>query len=366
MDILYVVTKSGMGGASRYVYDVALEAAKHHTVRVAAGGNGALFEKLKTAGIETISIPYLERDIALIKEIKVFFFLIDFLVKQTPDVVHLNSPKIGGLGALAARIAGVKKIIYTAHGWPFYEDRSAAQKTLIKFASWITVVLSTKTIAVSTKDAHAFDTWLFTAHKIVHIPNGIRPSRDFSKQAKERLKEKIPELGKYIVGSVAELHKNKGITYLIQAANRVPEATFVVIGEGEERKHLEQLIQKNNLSDRFHLLGYVSEAHTLMSAFNVFVLSSEKEGLPFVLLEAGIQKIPVVATYVGGISDLIEDKKSGLLVEPKNPVALARAIQTILNEPTIGVTYAENLKKNIIETRHTFEKMFGETTALYN
>ncbi len=361
--VLFVVTKSGLGGASRAVRELAEAVASTADVTVAAGGSGELFEALKKNNIRTISIPDLARDISLVKEIRSFLFFVKLFKTEAPDVVHLHSPKAGGLGALVARIVGVKKIIYTAHGWAFFEDRPWWQKILIRLFSYVTVLLSTTTIAVSKKDAMAFNGWPFTKNKIVHISNGVSVSTSLScGKAREKLGLKADA---FVVGTIAELHKNKGLSHLIEAAEKVPNAIFVIIGEGEERKRLQLAIAAHRLENRITLTGYIPEAHALIPAFDIFVLPSVKEGLPYVLLEAGARGTPVVATSVGGIPEIIEHEKTGCLVEPKNPAALAGALTRFIEDESLRTQLGTALKQKI-QQNFSLETTIQKTRALYS
>jgi len=165
--ILYIITKSNWGGAQRYVFDMATNIAKNgYETIVAFGGDGILKKKLENAGIRTISVLNLERDINIFSELKVFFNLLKILKQELPDIVHLNSSKIGGLGAFSVRIHNIlhnnkilkikksnknkarTKIIFTAHGWVHKEDRNIISKNIIKFLSWLTVLFSHKIITV--------------------------------------------------------------------------------------------------------------------------------------------------------------------------------------------------------------------------
>lgn len=361
--VLFVVTKSGLGGASRGVLELAEECAGTMDVTVAAGGNGELFQMLAQKGIRTISIPTLARDISLVKEIKTLFYFVDLFKSEKPDVVHLHSPKAGGLGALAARIVGIKKIIYTAHGWAFFEDVPWWNKMFRRLFSYITVFLAHTTIAVSKKDAHAFDKWPFIKNKITYIPNGVTlPSPAFP-HAEARAALNLPQ-DAFIIGTIAELHKNKGLSYLIEAAEKVPNATFVVVGEGEERKRLLLAIAAHRIEDRFILQGYIPDAHLYIRAFDIFVLPSIKEGLPYVLLEAGAAEVPVVATDIGGIPDLIEHEKTGLLVPPKDSGALAEALARLKSDASLRASLSSALKQKI-EREFSFDLMLKKTTTLY-
>ena len=141
--ILYAVTKSNFGGAQRYVFELA-EAAKNknYEVHVACGGSGQLIQKLNGIHIPVHPLDYAKRDVDIVNEVKTLYALYKIIKKIQPDVVHLNSPKLGGLGSVVARIAGVSRIIYTNHGWPFMEERPLWQTVLIKFFSWSSIMYS--------------------------------------------------------------------------------------------------------------------------------------------------------------------------------------------------------------------------------
>ncbi len=130
--ILLVVTKGNWGGAQRYVYDLATELPVDQFEPVVVAGAGhALPTRLAAAGIRTIALPKLERDINWRQEAATLAALVKIFWRERPSVVHLNSSKIGGLGALAARLALVPRIIFTAHGWPFHEARPGLNLRLV-------------------------------------------------------------------------------------------------------------------------------------------------------------------------------------------------------------------------------------------
>ena len=190
MKILYVITKSNWGGAQKYVFDLAT-AMKNggNSVSVAFGGSGVLSERLKEKEISTIEIKNLGRDVDIIKEFYVFRDLYKIFKKEKPEILHLNSSKIGALGVLVGRLAGIKKIIYTAHGFPFREERPLWQVVLIKFISWLTIILSHETICVSQKDFDDVEDWLFVKGKLKVVHNGIK-IKDINQEEKVKDKTK--------------------------------------------------------------------------------------------------------------------------------------------------------------------------------
>ncbi len=191
--ILFFITKSNFGGAQRYVYDLATNLPKNQfEIKVASGGNGSLKEKLNRKNIQTIEINYLERSISVFRDIRVFFKIIKILREEKPDIIHLNSSKIGGLGSLAGRICGVNRIVFTAHGWAFNEDRPYFAKIILKFLYLLTFWFSHSIIAVSDITFKQISNFPFNKQKVSIIHNGIDEINFKSKgESREKIIEKI-------------------------------------------------------------------------------------------------------------------------------------------------------------------------------
>ena len=126
--LVFIITKSNWGGAQRYVFDLCVAMREKFLVKVILGGDGPLAEKLNGDGIEVITIAELGRDVNIIKDFRSGWKIFRALIKIKPDIVHLNSSKIGGVGSLAARLVFVPRIIFTSHGWALNEDRSLFKK----------------------------------------------------------------------------------------------------------------------------------------------------------------------------------------------------------------------------------------------
>jgi len=371
--ILYVITKSNFGGAQRYVYDMATSLPKdEHDVLVACGGRGDLCAKLNTAGIKTITIPHLTRNVRMFNDLRVFHSLLKIYRQERPDIVHLNSTKIGGLGAVAGRFAGVPKILFTAHGWVYKEDRRWVLKKITYFLSWVTVLFSHNTVVVSQND-YDLAPRLWVTNKIKKVYNGIDA---FTPEEKERARDillkKISSdtLSKNTIwlGSISELHKNKGLVYAINAirelVKRGHDIVFFIIGEGDERKMLEQSIKENKIEKKVFLVGNIPNASLTLSAFDIFTLTSIKEGLPYTILEAGNVALPTVASHTGGIPEIVEDMESGMLVMPKDEKGLVVALEHLIKNKKKRFELGKSLKKQV--TRYfTKDKMIKETFGMY-
>lgn len=378
--ILYVITKSNLGGAQRYVHDLATAYADQYDVAVALGPSAQLNDtetlttKLAATGIRTIEIPALQREISIRKEIAAFRALLRTIRAEQPDVLHLNSSKVGGLGAFAGRLARVPRIIFTAHGWEFNNrDRGMFARSVFLFLSWLTILLSHATITVSDAMRAQIRHLPFTERRTTVIRNGILVPTSVSRDtARTHLQTYAPDLSArmdtYWFGMIAELHPVKGIDVAIDAfaacTETHPDTTLVVCGAGEARTALAQCITERGLDDRVFLLGHVADAAAYLPAFDAFLFPSRSEGLGYALLEAGAAARPVIASDVGGIPEVITDGETGRLVAPGDTAALADALNTFAAAPERAQALGDALAARV-QTVFTLERMVRDTDAIY-
>lgn len=366
--ILYVITKANWGGAQRYVYDLAHAAKERgYDVAVAYGEFGSLVERLREIGIRTIFVPGLGRNIRPWKDLSAYRALRRLFKKENPDVVHLNSSKAGYLGALAARVVGIRRVIFTAHGWAFTEPRNAAARRFLKWLQYQTALLSTKVIAVSEYVLHAADGWKLPHGRITLIRLGIREPSYLSREAARAALSKIDRSlenskNDLWVGTIAELHRNKGIDTGIDGWQRdaLPNAQWIVMGGGEEKATLTQLAKS---SDTIHLLDFVPDAARYLKAFDLFLLPSRTEALGYVVLEAGMAGVPVLASNVGGIPEAT-GYSADELFEPGNSDSLQHMLHAHLQDPKNLKETGERLSQHV-RTVFSFDRMVRETFELY-
>jgi glycosyltransferase involved in cell wall biosynthesis len=372
--VLYVVTKSNFGGAQRYVFDLATSLPPDtYEPIVACGGNGPLVTKLNEAGVRVIPILNFERDINLKKELGAAHELYRIIKKERPDIVHLNSSKAGGTGALIARLLRVPTIIFTAHGWPFFEDRSFLWKLIVWKLSTLTALLSHHIIHVSEHDyMKCHIPWIKNKSSIIH--NAVP---DFPLLPRESAQAYITSLthkeytGEPWIITIGEYTKNKNLLAAIKAVASVKERThkdltYVLIGsDGEERPHLEAYIRDHHLQNTVFLVGFVTDARNYLSAFDICMLPSKKEGLPYVLLEAGKARLPCIATRVGGVPEIVTHREHGLIVPPNDARALDEALLTLVTTPDLRVAYGRALRKHI-DDKFSLPLLLERTFTLYD
>lgn len=366
--LLIVITKSNFGGAQRYVFDLARSLKDRYDVVVACGtgqgGNGLLVEKLTVAGVRVAVIPSLGRDMNLWKDFLSLISLIKIVRAEKPDIVHLNSAKAAGLGAVASLFSKKTKRVFTAHAWAFNEDRNTVSKGLITFFHWLTIMLAQKTIAVSAGVKRQVEHLPKVADRIQVVHLGLDKPIFYGKK-NARLVLNIPEKA-FSIGTIAELHKVKGLEYALEALKSVPfPFVYTIVGSGDLKPRLESIIASHpKLKESVKLAGFVPDAAALLPAFDVFLLPSLSEAFGYVLLESGFAGTPVIATAVGGIPEIVEDMKSGILIHPKHPKEIAQALQFARDKAPVMKQLGAELNRKVL-AQFSVAKMVAETETVY-
>lgn len=375
--ILYLITKGNFGGAQRYVFDLATNLGNLYEVTVAMGQGDILNKKLEEKGVRTITIKTLGRNFNIISDIATFWHIIRIIRQERPDIIHLNSSKAGALGALAVRtICTINRIlkkkycprsIFTGHGWAFNEERTILAKGVIGLLHWATIMLSHKTIAVSDMVKSQISIFPFVEEKIIRIYNGIIPPPFLDKETARKELSKKTDILQWI-GTISELHRNKGIDFIIRAFASIskdfPKSELFIIGEGEERHKLERMIRSFSLETRIHLLGFKQDASKYLKAFDIFTLTSRTEAFPYAPLEAGCASLPIIASRVGGIPEIISNKENGILVEKGNVFDIEYSLRELLQNQQKGILWGERLKETVIND-FSLERMVSQTKSLY-
>lgn len=245
---------------------------------------------------------------------------------------HLNGPLACKDGLIAAALAGVPAVVATAQlfvNLPLSRFRYVQQRFVATRVD--------RYIAVSHEVAARLgQIFRIPARKITVVHNGI-PLSSFNRPANAALRTALTgSTARPIVLTAARLAEQKGLCYLLKAAALVPEAIFVLAGEGPERANLEAQVGELGLNKRVLFLGYRQDVPDLLACCDLFVLPSLFEGLPLSILEAMAANKPVVASAVGGNDEAIVHGETGLLVPPADPTALAAAIQTVLSDSGLG------------------------------
>ncbi len=375
--VLFVITKGNFGGAQRYVFDLATNLPQDQFETVVACGQGEeLPSKLRESGIAVIKIDNLAREIKTISEFKVCKELTQIIKQQRPDIVHLNSSKIGAIGAVATWLVKLAtkdyepKIVFTAHNWGFNEFwRGTLSRLFFYLSHWLTILLSDRVIAVAEKIRRDM-TWLpFTKEKIAVVYNG---TSGFTTQDRNEARSFLStgETNKFIILSISELHPTKGLDTALRALAQLPEERrreilYCIAGSGEWTDKLKKITEELGLGLSVRFLGFVPEARQYLSGADIFLLPSRNEAFPYVILEAGLMGLPLIATSVGGIPEVISDMRNGILIHKESPKEIAEAILYYLDHPEKQKEFGAEIKKTVANF-FSLEKMLSETLKIYD
>jgi len=350
-NVLHIITLSEWGGAQQVCYDIVTNLADkdEFSVEVACAPGGELVDRLREQGIVVHTIDSLRRAISPLNELKALFTLYRLIRKRRYDIVHCHSTKAGLLGRIAAWLARVPKIYFTVHGWGFYNvGEYGRMQPILVFLEKMAARLTDRIICVSENDRRqGLKRRIASEDKLVVIHNGITWDQP---RIHGILREKIGAGESDIIfGMVGRLAYPKNPLLFLEAAAQVvkahEQAKFVLIGDGPFYDDCREFIKGNSLEGNAFLLGFREDVRRFLSDMDVFVLSSRFEGLPLTIIEAMFAGLPVVATRVGGVPELVEDGITGFLVPPKDPGALAEALQKLIEDPELRRRMLEETEK---------------------
>jgi len=339
--ILFVITQSEMGGAQRFLSTLIPNLDRDKYEATLAAGSEGKWEAFKDLNISKIKLKYAQRKVNPIKDLFAVFALWKVIKKQKPDVLFLNSSKTSVWGPLAVLISNPRpKIIYRIGGWSFNDPRSKISKNF-----WILLekMFAPLKDIIIVNNQHDFDQAkeleINPREGIKLVHNGLNIDElKFLDKDTARNELNLPK-GNYIIGTIANFYKPKGLPYLIEAMGDIDNKKLAIIGDGKERKNLEAVIKEKGLEKKVILLGRKENASHYLRAFDAFVLPSVKEGFPWSVLEAMAAKVPVIATRVGAIPEIITHKENGLIIEPKEPRQIVKALNEIDNLDLVDNAY---------------------------
>ena len=383
--ILFIVTQSEFGGAQRYIFELVscLNKEKYEILVAAGHGDKELFKKVQNLPVKIFQLKHLKRNPNPLEAISSISEMLGLLKKERPNILFLCSTTTGLLGSISSclyKILNTKykiRVIYRIGGWAFHDPRPFWQNKIIFYLEKLTASFKDKIIVNSEFDYQAAIKFkVCSPNKIIKIHNGIDAEKlkFLAKQeAKEFLSNKIPQHKiqntKYIIGTVANFYRTKGINYLIQAVSLLEaehkplDVKCIVIGDGKQRPELEKLIEKHGLKNKVFLAGRIPDAYKYLKAFDVFILPSLKEGFPWIILETMAAEVPIIATRVGALPEIIENNKHGVLIEPKNSQILAEKILWLLNHAqeakNMGFQAGQKIKREF-----SLKKMVAETEKI--
>ena len=352
--VAQIVTKLTAGaGSVTLLGALGLDPDRYSTTIFAAEG-GSLIERAEEAGLPVVIVPHLAKGRGIYPrgDIKALRELSSQLASGRFDLVHTNSAKAGALGRLAARSVGVGAVVHTFHGFPFHAFQSRGVRGgLLTIERRLGRITDYFLAAGTVTAADAVRLKIAAPERIRAIAPPIDLDIAMASRAERRHARALLGLpaGARVVGTAARLDAQKAPLDMAVAFAGLdrPDLHLVWIGDGELRAKTERLIGQKGIRDRFHLVGSRAEVSRLLPAFDVFAMSSLYEGLPCALAEAMAAGVPVVATAVNSVPEIVLAGKTGLLARPGDPASLRAALGYMLDHPIEAARMAAAARAHI-------------------
>ena len=358
--VVLAIESSGPGGAERMVVSLA-EA-------LMRGGDEPIVATLKTGWMtqraEAAGIPVWIEPQRPGLDLRWVLRFARRLSRERIDVLHTHEFGMNSYGGAAALLSRTRAIS-TIHGRHWVVDRLRR-----RVAYRLLRALGVPVVAVSRDLAGYLEQRLGLAHdrlEVVHNGIALAPELRAEDRAARRIALRselgIPPKASLLI-AVGNLYPVKDHATLLHALSRLPDAWLAIAGRGGEEENLRRLARELGIGARVHLLGLRDDVPDLLAAGDVFVQPSKSEGLPLAVLEAMAQRIPVVATNVGGVAEAVEDGRTGCLVPSGDPSALAAAVSGILDSPDRGASLAAAANARVRE-EFSVEHMLSRYRDLY-
>ncbi len=312
------------------------------------GAEGSLLDQARYEGVDIHVLPQLVREVSPISDLIALAALVRIIRREKPAIVHTHTSKAGILGRIAARMAGAPVIIHTPHGHIFHDYFSRPKTALFIRLERLCARYTDRLIMLTQNemDDH-LALKIAPPERFTVIFSGVDLGQfTTNRPPRGTLRNRFGlSNGVRVIGTVGRLVPIKGQIHLIQAMPKIrqhcPEAHLVLVGDGPLRDELEKAATDLRVNDAVHFAGYREDVANCLADFDLFVLPSLNEGMGRVIVEAMAMRLPVVASDVCGIRDLVKDKVSGLLVPPSDHQALAEAIIHLLSNRALVERYAE-------------------------
>jgi glycosyltransferase involved in cell wall biosynthesis len=387
--VTHIITRMDMGGSAQNTLLTALHHdSQHYNVWLLKGSTlesamtqdeiKIVEDQLETAkkqGIEIIDVPSMVRRISPINDVRGLVALFRHIRKMEPHIVHTHTSKAGILGRLAAWMARVPIVIHTPHGHVFYGHFGRSLSRMFLQMEKLLGRITHHQIALTPEEGKDYlNLGVAKSNNISVIHSGV--DLNCFKRSKTKSNPRRNELGippdSLVVGYVGWLIPIKGVTYLVNAmaevVQRHPNSLLVLVGKGDEKGEeeikLSKQVENLGIADNVRFLGWRPDVNEIMGCFDIFVLPSLNEGMGRVLVEAMSAGLPIVASRVGGIPDLLKDGENGLLVPPANAGALEQAISDLLSDKDRRKRMGETGKKMC--RPYSIEAMVDKIDNLYS
>ncbi|MBU0881006.1 MAG: glycosyltransferase family 4 protein [Candidatus Omnitrophica bacterium] len=284
-------------------------------------------------------IPGLKREIDLPADLSAFLSLWNIFRRERFDVVHTHTAKAGALGRLAARLSGVSVIVHTPHGHNLYGYFNQKMTRRIIMAESYLSTFTDKIIALTELEKRDYlKSKVAREDKVAVIYQGLELDK-YACDWKDKVVLKRSfniNAGEDVIGMVGRLETVKGPGYFIEMAAKViskfPKTKFIIAGEGSLRAALEEKTGRLGIRGNVIFAGWRDDIPEILSILDVLVMPSLNEAVGISAIEAQAEGVSVVASRVGGIPEIVQDRVTGLLVNPTDPDALAEAVTELISD----------------------------------
>ena len=370
INLLYVITKLELGGAQKQLLTLIrhLDKKRFHLFLFTAKDGLLLPEALSVSGLTIKKSRCLERPINPLKDILALIEIYRFIKKNNIEIVHTHSSKAGILGRLAARLAKVKIIIHTVHGWSFNDYQPRVERLFFIWLERLSARFSDKLVVASNYDRQkGLDNHIGKENKYSLIRYGVDYT-EFNIKDQNIREELGINPNDLVVGMIACFKPQKSPQNFIRLAFLVkkfsPHIKFLLVGDGILRRSIEKLIEKLNLKNYVILTSWRRDIPRILSAIDVFVLTSLWEGLPITVLEAMASSKPVISTHTGGVSEVIVEGKSGFLVTPRDINRMSERLAVLIKDENLRRQIGQNARAGL-DSNFTLTNMISKTKNLY-
>ncbi|WP_223556579.1 MULTISPECIES: glycosyltransferase family 4 protein [Lysinibacillus] len=349
-----------IGGAQKHVEALAIKLKQDaHEVTIVTGLYEPSLWRLQAEKIDVISIPAMQRAIHLKKDLQSLWQLRAAFKKIKPDIIAAHSSKAGAIGRVVGSLLGIPTV-FTAHSWSFTEGVPHKKKILYSRMEKSVQSLTAKIITVSEYDRKlALTKRIAPAHKMLTIHNGI--DQIDKRIAPNREKEEHP-----LIVMVARFEVPKRQDLLLEALAELSDIPWrlQLIGDGSLRPNLETFVANKGLTDRVSFLGNQLEVTPLLEDSHLFVLLSDWEGLPISIIEAMRAGLPIIATNVGGVNELVSDHENGFLMNRDDTDLLKKRLKQLLMDENLRQKMGDASERCFLRN-FTFLPMYQKTLFVY-
>ncbi len=367
INVLHVIVGGEINGGERYLLSIIdnMSRDNYRLFFICSEEQKNLLQELGKRNLETLPLNMQSKF-----RINTLFQIRNFIRAKKIRIVHTHGTRVSFYGRLAARWAGVPIIISTVHSSLYNYPIGRMKKKMYTYLDRLTAHFCDQIICVSRALADEMvKRSKINPGKILIIRNGVDLKRfDQIGDTAYLLKESNTNSEDKKIGAIGRLSHEKGHACLLKAVARLkksfPRLKCLIVGDGPLRQELERLSRELGISQNCIFLGARRDIAEILSILDLLVLPSLSEGLSMALLESMASRCPAVASRVGGIPELIEDGKTGLLVEPENPLALAEAIRSLLQNKDKAKEISLNARRRV-EKEFTVEEMAKKTEGIY-